>query len=126
VAKRAEIAAAVAEIRRIYRTYIFPEMKVNWSTYPSNLGHFYTPGCFRCHDDKHKGPNGKVISKDCKICHTILSQTQENIPAGSKPKEFVHPVDIGDELFKTNCSDCHLVGGEDIPGGGGHGQKSKH
>jgi hypothetical protein len=101
-------------------------MKVNWSTYPSNLGHFYTPGCFRCHDDKHKAANGRVISKDCKICHTLLNQTQENIPAGTKPKGFVHPVDIGDEIVKTNCSDCHLAGGEDVPGGGGHEEKKKH
>ncbi|NVO00257.1 MAG: NapC/NirT family cytochrome c, partial [Geobacteraceae bacterium] len=95
--KAAGINQAVEQVKGIYSRNFFPEMKVTWATYPSNLGHFYTPGCFRCHDDKHKGPNGKVISKDCKICHTILSQTQENIPAGTKPKEFVHPVDIGDE-----------------------------
>jgi mono/diheme cytochrome c family protein len=32
--------------------------------------------------------------------------------------EFVHPVDIGDELIKTNCSDCHSAGGHDVPGEG--------
>lgn len=125
--KTAAITQAVEQVKDIYSRNFFPEMKVSWSTYPSNLGHFYTPGCFRCHDDKHKAPNGKIISKDCKICHTLLNQTQENIPAGTKPKDFVHPVDIGDELYKTNCSDCHMVAGEDVAGGGSHGgEKKRH
>jgi hypothetical protein len=118
--KTAAITQAVEQVKDIYTRNFFPQMKVNWSTYPSNLGHFYTPGCFRCHDDKHKGPNGKVISKECRICHTLLNQVQENIPVGTKPKEFVHPVDIGSEIHTTNCSDCHLVGEIDVPGGGKH------
>jgi len=39
------------------------------------------------------------------------------------PKGFVHPVDIGDELMKTNCSDCHAAGGQDVPGGESHTKK---
>jgi hypothetical protein len=94
-------------------------MKVKWSTYPNNIGHFYTPGCFRCHDDKHKSADGRFISKSCEICHAVLGQVQENIPPGTVVNQFVHSVDIGDELFKTNCSDCHSAGGHDIPGGEG-------
>ena len=30
--------------------HLFPEMKVNWKTHPNNIGHLYSPGCFRCHD----------------------------------------------------------------------------
>ena len=123
--KAAAITQAVEQVKDIYSRNFFPEMKVSWSTYPSNLGHFYTPGCFRCHDDKHRTASGKVISKDCKICHTLLNQTQENIPAGTKPKDFVHPVDIGDELHKTNCSECHMAGEVDVAGGGKHEEK-KH
>lgn len=123
--KAAAINQAVDMVKDIYTRNFFPEMKVSWSTYPSNLGHFYTPGCFRCHDDKHKAANGKVISKDCKICHTMLNQIQENIPAGSKPNDFIHPVDIGEELHKTNCSDCHRVGEDDVAGGGKH-EKKQH
>jgi mono/diheme cytochrome c family protein len=37
-------------------------------------------------------------------------------------KDFVHPVDIGDELFKTNCSDCHMAAGQEIAEGGGKGE----
>ncbi|SNB47710.1 NapC/NirT family cytochrome c [Geobacter sp. DSM 9736] len=119
--KGAAITQAVAIVQDIYSRNFFPAMKVAWNTYPNHIGHFYTPGCFRCHDGKHKTAAGKVISKDCDLCHTVISQTQENIPAGKQVRSFVHPVDIGDELMKTNCSDCHTAGGEDVPGGGGHG-----
>ncbi len=105
--KGAAITQAVEQVKDIYSRNFFPEMKVQWNTYPNHIGHFYTPGCFRCHDGKHKTATGRVISKDCKLCHEVLSQTQENIPAGAKVTDFVHPVDIGNELHKTNCSECH-------------------
>jgi hypothetical protein len=116
--KGAAINQAVERVKDIYERNYFPAMKVKWNTYPNYIGHFYTPGCFRCHDNKHKTADGKVISKDCKICHDVLGQTQENIPAGKQVTEFVHPVDIGNELYKTNCSDCHSAGGHDVPGEG--------
>jgi hypothetical protein len=124
--KEASIKKAVVEIQDIYGRNFFPRMKVTWSTYPSHIGHFYSPGCFRCHDGKHKTADGKVISKDCELCHTVLSQKQENIPAGTRVSKFVHPVDIGDEIYKTNCSDCHMVGGHDIPGEGSKEEVKKH
>jgi hypothetical protein len=121
--KAKQIAKAVTEVQDIYERNFFPAMKVSWNTYPNYIGHFYTPGCFRCHDGKHKSAEGKIISKDCEMCHTVLSQKQENIPEGTKPKGFVHPVDIGDELMKTNCSECHAAGGQDVPGGESHAKK---
>jgi hypothetical protein len=124
--KAESIKQAVERVKDIYDRNYFPKMKVKWDTYPNFIGHFYTPGCFRCHDGKHKTAEGKTISKDCKLCHDLLDQTQENIPVGSKPKNFVHPVDIGDELYKTNCSDCHMAGGEDVAGGGSHEEKKAH
>jgi hypothetical protein len=118
--KAAEISQAIKEVQGIYKRNYFPKMKVSWNTYPNHIGHFNTPGCFRCHDGKHKSASGRIISKDCKICHDILGQVQENIPKGKQVTEFVHPADIGDELYKTNCSECHSAGGHDIPGGGKH------
>lgn len=118
--KAAALEQAIDEIKQIYGRNYFPKMKVSWNTYPNHLGHFYTPGCFRCHDGKHKTSSGKVISKDCNICHDVLNQVQENIPVGTKVTDFVHPVDIGDELYTVNCSDCHSAGGGfDIDGGKG-------
>ena len=32
----------------------FPHMRVVWNTYPNHIGHQQSPGCFRCHDNKHK------------------------------------------------------------------------
>ena len=116
--KATAIANAVSQAQDIYNRNYFPEMKVDWKSYPNHIGHFYTAGCFRCHDGKHTSAEGKIVSKDCKICHDVLSQIQENIPKGQQVKEFVHPVDIGDELYKTNCSECHTSGGHDVPGAG--------
>ena len=116
--KTAAINQAVEQVKDIYERNFFPAMKVKWNTYPNNIGHFYTPGCFRCHDGKHKTAQGRIISKECALCHDILGQVQENIPAGKQVTRFVHPVDIGDELYKTNCSECHSAGGHDVPGEG--------
>jgi hypothetical protein len=124
--KGTAIAEAVKQIQGMYKRNYFPEMKVNWATYPNHIGHFFTPGCFRCHDGKHKNAKGKIISKDCNLCHTVISQKQENIPPGTQVKDFVHPVDIGDEIMKTNCSDCHLAGGHDVTGSGEQVKPVKH
>jgi len=118
--KGAKITQAIEQIQDIYRRNFFPAMKVAWNTYPNHIGHLYTPGCFRCHDGKHTSGDGRVISKDCTICHDILGQVQENIPPGKQVTKFVHPADIGDELYKTNCSDCHSSGNLDVSGSGKH------
>ncbi len=111
VSKSAELKKAVQEVQGIYSRNFFPEMKTQWNTHPDNIGHFYSPGCFRCHDGKHKSADGRVISKDCNLCHRVLDQKQENIPAGKKVTDFVHPADIGDALTTTNCSECHTAQG---------------
>jgi hypothetical protein len=100
-------------------------MKVVWSAYPSHMGHFYFPGCFRCHDGKHKNAAGKGISKDCNLCHSVISQIQENVAKddGLHLRAFGHPVDIGIELQETNCSECHAPAGVDVTGGAGEQKK---
>lgn len=110
--KTAAIKKAVTEVQDVYARNFFPEMKTAWNTHPDNIGHFYSPGCFRCHDGKHKSSDGRVISKDCNLCHQLTAQKQENIPAGAKTASFVHPVDIGDSLTTTNCSECHTAEGK--------------
>lgn len=105
-----EIRGAIDELQRIYRTSFFPEMKLDWKTHPNNIGHFYFSGCFRCHDGNHVSPEGKVIRKDCNICHTIIGQQENAINIASTPGlEFKHPVDLGD-LTSVNCGDCHSGG----------------
>jgi hypothetical protein len=118
--RQAAIKQATDEVVAIYGRNFFPHMKVAWNTYPDNKGHLYFAGCFRCHDGKHKSPEGRIISKDCNLCHQVLGQKQENIPAGARANKFVHPVDIGDEIMKTNCSECHGVPVEETASEEGH------
>ena len=69
-APAAEVAKAIETLERLYRSNVFPAMKVSWGTYRSQLGHSdATPGCFRCHDDAHKSRAGKAISQECETCH---------------------------------------------------------
>jgi nitrate/TMAO reductase-like tetraheme cytochrome c subunit len=108
--KQLEIRNAVEEVQQIFRRTTFPEMKLNWQTHPNNLGHFYFNGCFRCHDGQHVSTQGKVISKECDICHTIMGQEEGGVSVATMPKiNFQHPVDLGD-LTQVNCSDCHSGG----------------
>ena len=105
------IQAAIADLQHIYQSTIFPYMKVDWRTHPNNIGHFYTPGCFRCHDGQHISSDGKVIPKDCNSCHTVLAQLESGAPLISHEEgiPFEHPVDLGD-LTLVTCSDCHTGG----------------
>jgi nitrate/TMAO reductase-like tetraheme cytochrome c subunit len=108
--KQLEIRNAIEELQQIFRGTTFPEMKLNWQTHPNNLGHFYFNGCFRCHDGQHVSTDGKVIRKDCDICHTLTGQEEGGISMAAVPKlSFQHPVDLGD-LTQVNCSDCHTGG----------------
>lgn len=104
------IRDAISELQRIYRSTIFPEMKLDWKTHNNNIGHFYFVGCFRCHDGQHVSPDGMVIHKDCETCHTVLSQQEgEAPPVTAEGMPFKHPIDLGD-LTAVNCSDCHTGG----------------
>jgi hypothetical protein len=108
-AKQAKIDSAIEQVQKIYSRNYFPEMKVSWKGFPDNLGHLYYKGCFRCHDGKHVTESGKVLSKDCNTCHTILSQQfgSDSLRLSLGGIEYKHPVDIGDAWKEMNCSDCH-------------------
>jgi len=101
--KKASIDTATKTLQDIFQHTRFPEMRVDWRTHKDNVGHFYSLGCFRCHDDQHVSADGKRISKECTICHTVLGDTDTKV-------EFQHPVELGD-LRGFNCADCHTGGG---------------
>lgn len=107
--RQLEIRNAVTEIQQIYSRTTFPDMKLNWQTHPNNLGHYYYPGCFRCHDGQHVSADGRAISKDCNQCHSVMSETEGTATATAPAPAFQHPVDIGD-LTQVNCADCHTGG----------------
>jgi formate-dependent nitrite reductase cytochrome c552 subunit len=106
-----EVPAAVAAVQKIYSETIYPERKADWRVYPNNIGHKDWPGCFRCHDDKHKTAAGETVrASDCTSCHTILSQGkgEELSVLAASGQEFKHPGGEYDEELK--CADCHNGG----------------
>jgi hypothetical protein len=58
----------------------FPHMKVTWNLYPNHIGHQDSPGCFRCHDNKHKTETGEKVSKKCGTCHNLVVDEESNSP----------------------------------------------
>ena len=63
------LAQSVAAIGNVHRRNVFPRMKVTFGTYPTNLGHMTSDGCFRCHDGNHAAKDGSTINNDCEYCH---------------------------------------------------------
>ena len=104
------IEQAITGLQAAYSRNIFPEMKVRWSAYPNHIGHLEFNGCFRCHNGTHTSEDGKVISKDCNLCHAIDAQGPANDMEYAQSDlglEFKHPVDIGGEWRESLCTDCH-------------------
>jgi hypothetical protein len=108
--RKADIDSSIVAIQTGYASNIFPEMKADWRSYPNNIGHMEYDGCFRCHNDRHATEKGKVISKDCNLCHTILAQSNSGkmeYSTAMESLEFKHPEEI-DDAWKTElCSSCH-------------------
>jgi hypothetical protein len=105
------LAGTIAEVQRIYRETIFPERKADWRIYPNNIGHKDWPGCFRCHDDKHKTASGETVrASDCSSCHIILAQGkgEDLATLTASGLEFKHPGGEYDEELR--CADCHNGG----------------
>ena len=63
---------------QLYQRNVFPQMKVGWGTYPNNLGHDPSPGCFRCHDGNHTTADGRAIASDCSTCHELLAVEEKD------------------------------------------------
>ena len=60
----------------IWSANVFPQMNVTWDTYSDHLGHQQSPGCFRCHDNKHAAADGTKIGKSCGLCHHLVAQDE--------------------------------------------------
>ncbi len=74
--------------------------------HPDNISHYYSQGCFRCHDGQHVSDTGRVIRNDCNVCHTVLDQSEGGRRLAVENGMFRHPVNIGD-LSGMNCTACH-------------------
>lgn len=107
--KLADVERSIKEVQKIYDRNYFPRMNVSWRAFPNHISHLYDTGCFRCHDNKHVSDDGKVIRKDCNICHTIISQGspdgKENVSL--RGIEFIHPVQLEESFLEQDCVTCH-------------------
>ncbi len=104
----ASVRGAADAVAQIYRENFFPYMNVDWRTYPDNVGHFESPGCFRCHDGKHVNQYGVSISHECDVCHTFLNPVDD--PSGRvllAEGKFNHPVELVGVHATLRCDRCH-------------------
>ncbi len=103
------IEESIIEIQKIYKRNYFPKMNSSWRAFPNHISHLYDTGCFRCHDGKHISKDGKIISKECTLCHTIIEQvtTDGKQHLSLNGLEFIHPVDLDKSIKELECVDCH-------------------
>ncbi len=118
-----KIQAAIKAIQNIYDDTVFQDQKVDWTTYPNNLGHINSPGCFRCHDGKHLDAKQQAIRLECNLCHSVpvVSGPQDfvskiEISRGPEPDSHRNPnwISLHNKSIDSTCSACHTM---DDPGG---------
>jgi hypothetical protein len=113
--REAAIAAAISALRGAYERNYDPHMQVSWKNFPNNQGHRFSPGCFRCHDGKHRSEDGAVLSRDCSLCHLLIERAPGPGAAAAEQAVFrvmrnPHPTDIGDAWKQMMCHECHGPG----------------
>ena len=114
--RMASVNQAVDRVREIYRLNFFPSMKVDWRTYPDNIGHYISPGCFRCHEGRHVNQRGETISSDCNACHLFLNPISRNGKDAVVEKgEFIHPYVLEGTHNALRCDQCHTGGNGPLP-----------
>jgi len=102
--KQASIRQAIAELKRIAKLALYPDMKTSWLTYPDNRGHPLSEGeintgCFRCHaklvnvDTGEQLPGG-LGESGCLTCHGLGEEGEELLG--------------GDPLGEPACAYCHV------------------
>ena len=110
-ARKSGIDQAIDEVRAIYSRNFFPEMKVDWRSYPDDIGHMTFTGCFRCHDEAHVNDRKVPLTKDCDTCHDF--GVKYDAPGGvvayvkTRPE---HPIKLEGPHAALPCSRCHSGG----------------
>jgi nitrate/TMAO reductase-like tetraheme cytochrome c subunit/mono/diheme cytochrome c family protein len=118
-----QIDQAIAVLTDIYTQSVHLEQRSDWFTHPNNIGHKYSPGCFRCHDGKHLNNEQDAVRLECNLCHSI--------PVVAGPYDFIANIEVSRgpepqshhntnwivmhrEAFNSTCANCHTTGN---PGG---------
>lgn len=113
-----KIQAAIKTIQGIYDATVFQDQKIDWTTYPNNLGHIDSPGCFRCHDGKHLNQQQQAIRLECNLCHSIpvVASAQDfvtkiEISRGPEPETHRNPnwISLHNKSIDSTCAACHTT-----------------
>ena len=91
---------------------------LTWKDFPNNVGHFDSPGCFRCHDGKHMTDKGEAVRLQCTLCHALPQVERENgqrsvastvAPGMTPPGSHEAPNWMHDHRSKIDdsCAMCH-------------------
>ncbi len=113
-----KIQAAIRAIQDIYDNTVFLDQKVDWTTYPNNLGHIDSPGCFRCHDGKHLNSSQQAIRLECNLCHSIpvvsgpqAFVTNIEVSRGPEPDTHRNPnwISLHNKSIDSSCRACHTM-----------------
>jgi hypothetical protein len=105
------IRQAIQNTQDIYDATFFPDMKVNWRTYPNNIGHKIFRGCFRCHNGDMVGADGTSIRRTCSVCHLFLERdAAEGESILIRAGQFVHPIALIGGHASMPCDKCHTGG----------------
>lgn len=111
-----KIKDAVVAIQAIYDRTVFQDQKIDWTTYPNNLGHIESPGCFRCHDGKHLDAENQAVRLECNVCHSIPVVASSDdfvttieISRGPEPDTHFNPnwIAMHNQAIGPSCSNCH-------------------
>jgi hypothetical protein len=113
-----DIQKAAAAAVAIYDRNAFPEMRVDWQTYPDNIGHRHWPGCFRCHDERHLAADDRPLSRSCTLCHSeprripVGPGTDRSAGAADGWPPWDMPADHLEvkEHDQLLCHECHRPG----------------
>ncbi len=115
--RRASIYQAIDTTREVYSGNIFSEMRVDWTTYPDNIGHMYSDGCFRCHDNRHVNQYGDSVTDKCESCHTFLIPDGDGDRISYHTGEFEHAMPLNGTHDAVLCSQCHSGGANAVNDG---------
>ena len=114
---------AIVSLQDAYAQSVYPEQKSDWDSHPNNVGHIYSPGCFRCHDGKHLTEEQEAIRLECNVCHSIPVVAGESdfvaniqVSRGPEPESHLNSnwISLHRDVFDQTCQNCHTT--ED-PGG---------
>lgn len=114
---------AISALQQAYSQSVYPEQKSDWNSHANNIGHDFSPGCFRCHDGQHLNDENEAVRLECNLCHSIpvVANTTDfvtdiEISRGPEPESHLNAnwITLHRDVFDPTCENCHTT--ED-PGG---------